>query len=415
MRWQGSQPWSCKWNAFTYLTQKPLTGTKSNDRQFRKMRYILVVLFVLVLQTVFAQQELPVVRANSKNVKILDGLNFKPDFWVIFPETKPDIYYLDLPRRTTLVQFITDVDSIHFNLHYGEVKNFIVLLNGKDSCYTQISANYPNLKIPKKVNGGNDTIPFTMKGNRIYFKGKINDSDLLDIQLDLGAGAVNLNRKSVKKVKINFDKKGNLSNSDGIDEVRVSSSNEIEIAGLKWSGIEIYETKNMKNSEDAIIGNGFFLDQIYKIDYDKHHLILFDHLPEIEPGFVEQNMILDNGVRPAIEGSFVFEDKVYRDWFLFDTGNTGNGIIGNSYLVKNNLYRQFSTIIGFGSKKVAYIHKLIIADQKIVDGAITLEKQNKNGSAYQFGGLFGNKLLKRFNVIIDNQAGVIYMKPNHFF
>jgi hypothetical protein len=379
------------------------------------MRYILVLLFVLVLQNLSAQQKLPIIRANSINVKILDGLNYKSDFWAIIPETKPDIYYLDLPRKNTLVKFVTDIDSIYFNLNYGEVKDFIVLLNGKDSCYTRISANYPNLKIPKKINKETDTIPFTMKDNRIYFKGKINDSEVLNIQLDLGADAVNINKKSVKKIKINFDKKGNLINSDGINETRVSSNNEIEIAGLKWSGIEIYETKNMENYEDAIIGNGFFLDQIYKIDYDNSLLIIYEKLPKIETNFVKQNMILDNGVRPVIEGAFIFDDKSYKDWFLFDTGNTGNGIIGNSYLLKNNLYDKFSTIVGFGGKKVAYIPKLIIADQKIVDGVITIEKQKKNGSDYKFGGLFGNKLLKCFNVIIDNQDGVIYMKPNFFF
>lgn len=289
-----------------------------------------------------------------------------------------------------------------------------MLLNGKDSCYTRISANYPNLKTPKKANEGNDTIPFTMKDNRIYFNGKINDSEVLNIQFDLGADAVNINKKSVKKIKIDFDKKGTLINSDGINETRVSSNNEIEIAGLKWSGIEIYETQNMENYEDAIIGNSFFLDQMYKIDYDNSLLIIYEKLPEIETGFVKQNMILDNGVRPGIEGTFVFDDKIVKDWFLFDTGNTGNGIIGNGYLMKNNLYDKFSTIIGFGSKKVAYIPELIIADQKIVDGVITLEKPKKEGSDYAFGGLFGNKLLKRFNVIIDNQEGFIYMKPTRF-
>ena len=150
------------------------------------------------------------------------------------------------------------------------------------------------------------------------------------------------------------------------------------------------------------------------IECDDSMEIIYEKLPKIETNFVKQNMILDNGVRPVIEGAFIFDDKSYKDWFLFDTGNTGNGIIGNSYLLKNNLYDKFSTIVGFGGKKVAYIPKLIIADQKIVDGVITIEKQKKNGSDYKFGGLFGNKLLKCFNVIIDNQDGVIYMKPNFF-
>ena len=378
------------------------------------MRYFLVLCSVIFFQNLTAQQNLPVIRANSKNVKIKDGLNFKPDYWVIFPETNPDIYYLDVPRKNTNLNFITDIDSISFDLKYGETKDFIVLLNGKDSCYTQISANYPKLQIPVKGKQGNDTIPFTLKDNRIYFKGKINDSEVLNIQFDLGADAVNINKKSVKKINIKFDKKGNLINSDGSKETRVSSQNKFEIEGLKWSGIEIYETKNMENYEDVIIGNSFFLDQIYKIDYENSMLILYDKPPEIETAFLKQDMILDNGVRPVFEAVFIIDNKTYKEWFLFDTGNTGMGIVGNNFLVKNNLYDKFSTIVGLGSKKVAFIPQLIIASQTISDGVITLEKQKKNGSDYKFGGLIGNKILKRFNVIIDNREGLIYLKPNFF-
>ncbi len=369
----------------------------------------------MVFQNLAAQQTMPVICANSKNVKIRDGLNYKTDYWVIFPETKPDIYYLDIPRKTTPLKFITDIDSISFTMNYGETKDFIVLLNGKDSCYTQISANYPNLKLPKKRKQGNDTIPFEVKNNRIYFKGRINDSELLNIQFDLGADAVNINKKSVKKINIKFDKKGNLINSDGVNETRVSSNNEFEIQGLKWENIEIYETNNMQNHEDVIVGNSFFLDQVYKIDYDNNVLILYDKPPEIEASFLKQNIILDNGVRPVFEIIFKVDNEPYKDWFLFDTGNTGNGIIGNNFLVKNNLHDKFSNIIGLGNKKVAYIPELIIADQIISDGEITLEKQKNNGSDYKFGGLIGNKMLKRFDVIIDNREGLIYLRPNIYF
>lgn len=379
------------------------------------MKYILALLAVIVFQNLKGQQNLPIIRANSKNVKIKNKLNYKEDYWGIFPETKPDIYFLDIPRKTTLVKFITDIDSISFAMKYGEIKDFIILLNGKDSCYTQIAANYPKLKTPKKPKQGNDTIPFTLKDNRIYFKGKINDSELLNIQFDLGADAVNINKKSVKKINIKFDKKGNLVNSDGFNETRVSSSNVFEIQGLKWCDIEIYETNNMQNDEDVIVGNSFFLDQIYKIDYENSVLVIYDKQPEIASDFVKQNMILDNGVRPVFEAIFKLENKTYKEWFLFDTGNTGNGIIANGFLTKNNLYDKFSNIIGFGGEKVAFIPELIIADQTFSDGVITLEKQKKNGSNYKFGGLIGNKILKCFNVIIDNREGLIYLKPNFFF
>ena len=66
---------------------------------------ISIILFILVYQNLIAQQELPIIRVNSKNVKILDGKNYKSDFLVIFPETKPDIYYLDLPRKNQNLKF----------------------------------------------------------------------------------------------------------------------------------------------------------------------------------------------------------------------------------------------------------------------------------------------------------------------
>ena len=381
-------------------------------RDNKLLKYILLFLCYLSLQHLNAQQTLPIIRANSKVVTIKDGLNTKTNFWVIVPEVKPDIYYLDLPRRNSNLKFITDLDSISFNMSYGDKKDFIVLLNGKDSCYTQIAALYPNLKSPQQHHAGNDTIPFKLKDNRIYFKGKINGSELLNIQLDLGADAVNINRKSVNKININFDKKATLINSDGSAETRVSSQNEFELAGLKWTGIEIYETNNMKKYEDAIIGNSFFLDKVYKIDYQNNVLIIYATEPEIDSTYIKQNMILDNGVRPVFEATFIIDNQPFTDWFLFDTGNTGTGIISNSFLGKYNLYDDFSTIIGFGSKKVARIPQLKIANQTVSSGAITLEKQNNNGSSYKFGGLIGNKLLKNYNVIIDNRAGYLYLKPN---
>lgn len=377
-------------------------------------RSIFWALSVLFVQYVHAQQKLPVIRANSKNVKIKDGLNYKPDYWVIFPETKPDIYFTDIPRKNSRVTFITDIDSISCILKYGETQDFIVLLNGRDSCYTQISANYPRLRLPVNSKVKNDTIPFQLKGDRIYFKGKVNGSELLNIQFDLGTDAVNVNKKSVRKMNIRFDEKGMLVNSNGMNEVRKSTDNTIAIHGLEWNRIEMYETSNMKNNEDIIIGNGFFLDRIFKIDYENNILVLYEGLPEMESDFVKQNMILDNGVRPVIEATFRFKNEAFTEWFLFDTGNSGNGIIGNQFLTKNNLYGRYSNLLGFGSKKIAFIPQLVIANHTISDGVITLEKKKNKGSDYKFGGLIGNQILKRFNVIIDNREGFIYMKPNVF-
>lgn len=376
----------------------------------------MVFLSIGMISFAFAQIALRVIKANSKNAKIIDGKNVKDNFWVIFPETKPDIYYIDLPRKNQTVKFITDIDSISFELKFGEIKDFIVLLNGKDSCYTRVSATYKNLKTPTKSRPGNDTIPFSLRGDRIYFKGKINGSNLLNIQFDLGAEAMNLNKNSIEKLKIDFNKKGWLSNSDGQNETRVSTSNEIEIAGLKWSGIEIYETSNMDNDEDAIVGNSFFLDRSYKIDYEKSYIIVFQDSAVVDAGFLKQDIILDNGIRPFFEATFTLDGKSYTDWFLFDTGNSSNGILSSTFLERHHLYASFSTVMPLGRNKIAFMPELNVGGTTVAaDGAIALEKLRENGSNLKLGGLIGNQLLKRFDVVIDNRNGLMYLKPNANF
>jgi hypothetical protein len=94
---------------------------------------LLFVLF-LIVQSLLAQQKLPVIRANSKKVDIKDGKDFKKGSWTIVPEAKPDIYMTSSNRVT----FYTDIDSISFKVKPNHKYNFIILLNGKDSAFTQI-------------------------------------------------------------------------------------------------------------------------------------------------------------------------------------------------------------------------------------------------------------------------------------
>lgn len=381
-----------------------------------KLFLTFLIIFQLTSISIIAQN-LPVIRATSKNVKIRDGNHFKSDFWVIFPETNPDIYYVDFPRNDQRVTFITDKDSISFDVKYGNNYDFIILLNEKDSCYTRISTSYPKT-LTKTKSKATDTIPFTIIDDRIYVKGNINNSKELMFQFDLGAGGIgmgNINYKSIKKVNINFDKTINLINSDGTNLARLSSNNILKIGENEWQNIEFVETKNMKKYEDAIFGNGLFLDKYVQVDYDKSLLIISDKMPPIEAGYKEYTMLLDNGVKPLIEATFELEGKRYTGWFLLDTGNTGNGVVSHNFLVKNNLYDKFSKLIGIGNRAVAYIPILKFADTSFSKGIISLDRKYNVATGYtNGGGLLGNKLLKNFNFVLDNQKGQIFLKSNFF-
>ena len=81
---------------------------------------------------------MPVVKSGVDVLSIQDGANLKKNTWSLAPEAKPDVYEAELvdgkPHKVT---FITDVDSISFEVEIGKKYDFIIQ-KGDAVCYTQI-------------------------------------------------------------------------------------------------------------------------------------------------------------------------------------------------------------------------------------------------------------------------------------
>lgn len=118
---------------------KRITFPGLGDRKF----ITLSGLFLLVSPMIFAQQEQVIIKATSNQVDIKDGDIYKNAVWNLSPGAKPDIYYVSEPVIAKKITFYTDTDSISFNIVPGNKYSFIILLNNKDSCYTQISTSRP--------------------------------------------------------------------------------------------------------------------------------------------------------------------------------------------------------------------------------------------------------------------------------
>lgn len=88
-----------------------------------------------------------IIRATSKIVDIRDGDDFQKANWTISPKLKPDIYQTNNKKVT----FYTDLDSITFKVKPNQKYSFIILLNGKDSAYTQIVCFPSYLDILKRA------------------------------------------------------------------------------------------------------------------------------------------------------------------------------------------------------------------------------------------------------------------------
>ena len=115
----------------------------------KKVFTFLAVLFVSL--TAFGQTDLSkmkTIRANYDMVDIRDGNVLYENAWRVAPMEKPDIF----TTQSKKVTFITDLDSITFDIESNKTYDFVIIL-GKDSAWTQIKSIPTNLETLQQAGG----------------------------------------------------------------------------------------------------------------------------------------------------------------------------------------------------------------------------------------------------------------------
>ncbi|SEJ61988.1 protein of unknown function [Dyadobacter sp. SG02] len=80
---------------------------------------------------------MPVVQADSVRADIREGDQLVTGNWNISPQIRPDVYDAYIEGKSKRFAFITNRDSVVFELEPGKSYPFVVLLNGKDSAFTE--------------------------------------------------------------------------------------------------------------------------------------------------------------------------------------------------------------------------------------------------------------------------------------
>ncbi len=342
-----------------------------------------LLLLIAITTQVFGQQ-MPVIRATSKTVDVRDGEHFRKGLWYLMPEKRPDHYYVEIPHKPHKVTFYTDKDSISFDTRYGNKYEFVILLNGKDSCHTQIIADYRSLKSPGTIGNRPDTIPFQLGDNNKIFIYAVLNKVKLKFQFDFGSDGISIKLATSEKVKLN-------------------TVNRLTVGKLHWDSLkfDIYD-HNMTKREDGLLSNSVFLDKVVELNYDKRVMVIRDSLPDVS-GYSKQALVLW-GPLPMIQA----EAAGAKFWFIYDSGDSGQAYISADIAEKYHLYDHIKSIITIGHRKIGRIDDVVIDGHHFHDLSIVMATP---GTEQEYS-VLGNAVLKRFNVIMDNQNGFIYLKPN---
>jgi phage-related protein len=102
------------------------------------MKSNIYILLLILFFYAKVNAQIPIVRANSKMIKIKAGEKiFEKGYWTPYTELNPNIF-TTFTKKKKIVTFYTDIDTISFKVKPKGVYDFIILLNEKDTCYTQI-------------------------------------------------------------------------------------------------------------------------------------------------------------------------------------------------------------------------------------------------------------------------------------
>lgn len=352
--------------------------------------------------------DIPILKTRSKAITVIDGDHTRVNYWYVMPDRNPDIYYVEIPMKSHTVTFQSDLDSITFEVTYGKRYDFIVMLNGETAYPTQVRAEYrqahPYTRTAKALAGESDVIPFRLGDkSEIYLDGRLNGGELLALTLDLGAGGSVVNKDSLPRINMQFDGTANLINSDGNNIVPASSSNCLEIAGLRWNGLPFVAAQNIKQGDDGLVGNSLFQGKVVEINYDQRKIILHANLPPIATTYTRHPIIIENHI-PYIYGSFKVGAVQREGWFMFDTGAWTSRLPVGSGGRRSKLLNEFQKMAGVSAGPQLTIGDHTLTGFNYRPGGGSAEKDRI--------GVLGRDLLKRFNTILDNQNGYIYLQPN---
>lgn len=384
------------------------------------MKIPFLFLGLIWASTLFAQPKLPIIRANSKSVSIRDGSFLSSNSWTLTPDARPDLYTADRSRKSKWVVFYTDIDSIRTKVKPGTSFDFIILLNGKDTCYTRIASAIPPEPKAHKVKNTRDTIPFILtERNAIHVKAVINEQDTVNLHFDVGSFDFRLTQDAiVKKTGLLANQPEALTGRAKPNFNQLEPVRKIQLGKVLFLNPEVVPTLLTAREMDGRFGWNLFEGKSVEIDYDQGLLIIHSKLPKNLKGYRRSNIeFLQSFV--CIKSALVVKHKAYKGLFLFDTGSDQALILDSLWVARSHFPRDLpliKTTVFSDPRGVKYESKTVLCP-RIETNGISLQNipatllGSKNPVGFEVNYL-GNDALKRFNIILDFRHDRIYLKPN---
>jgi len=391
--------------------------------QYYSPAVLVLAMGLILCGEAWAQEELPVVHANSTKADIQDGNRFLRGGWTIQSDVELDTYYARRAKGDRKITFRTDLDSISFDVRPGKSYDFIVLLNGQ-RCRTRISTLHEvgyKENVPGVLEEG--SIPFTIgRDLKIHMTGKINESPSLDLLFDTGADTCAVFPSGLAKIP-NLRVDGTVKNGGvgGIVTCNTSSDNRILLGTMHWDHESFVLIDKQLDQADGLIGHNLFENKVVEIDFDAGVLRLSDSVPERAKAWTSLP-IRFNGTLPSIQVRVDCGHESFDEWLVMDTGSHTSVHLSGRTSKQSRLFgslKQLGESLSGGTgdgvirSQMVRLPKMNMGNLELAGLPIEIEVASQDST--EPSGYLGMDVLKRFNMVLDFQNNVAYISPSTHF
>ena len=297
---------------------------------------------------------------------------------------------------------------------------FILLIFTGCFCYGQEMYEKPAELITK--------FPFRqLSGGVVVVQAKFDTiSQDLNFLLDTGSGAISLDSSTTVEFNIPHIPSGRTINGiAGVRDVDYSTNQSLVFPGLKVDSLDFYiNDYDILSSVyglkiDGIIGYSFFSRYIVRVDFDSLVVEVYS------PGAIKypRNGYLLHPLFTAlpIQSLLIKDARTVNGNFYIDTGAglcflMSKQFEEDSAVLKKRRKPVSIQVQGLGGKKqmlLTIMKEVKIGPYRFRKVPVNVLDDEYNATSYPFiGGLIGNDILRRFNMIINYPKREIHLLPN---
>lgn len=271
---------------------------------------------------------------------------------------------------------------------------------------------------------------FQLSGGIIIIKAQLDQfTDSLNFVLDTGSGGISLDSTTAEKLKIQTQQsEKTIRGIAGVKKVSFAYNHTLSMPGIEVKQLDFHiNNYDLLTSVygvkiDGIIGYSFLRRYIIHLDFDKRIMEVY------APGRYKyprggQLLRPNFSTLPLMQAS-IQDNKTFLNRFIFDTGAGLCFLLSRDYVEDSSVFKSkrkffLTQAEGLGGKKqmeIAVMKSIKIGNYKFKKVPVHIFEDDYNVTNYPtLGGLIGNDLLRRFNIILNYPDQSIHLKPNNHF